>query len=148
MTLQKSIGRIEKDDVRAAGVGAVGAADRQLKPSKQIAWDDARAIGNLQGRYVLAQARNRRAVNLEKRGEFGAATERFQSQTAGAGKKVIHIRPGDDRRENIEQRLLCAIGDRSRRVTLRAKQLPTSKFAGDDPHAVTVAISSKISLEY
>src|SRR5207247_8475062 len=103
MIAQKSVGRIEKYNVRAGRVGRIRPTRGKIEPAEQITADDSRAVQRLDCGDILAQPRQRRAIDLKKCRELRSATKALQSHAAGPRKAIINQRALDLRRQDIEQ---------------------------------------------
>src|SRR4051794_3426852 len=74
------------------------------------------------------------SIYLEERGVLCAAAEAFKAHTAGAGEAVVYAGIGDQRRDDVEEGLLHAIGDRPRGVPGGGQEGAAAEFARNDAH--------------
>lgn len=129
---QKAVGRIEKYKVRLIPGRYVG------KPAKQIPGHYLAAMLIIDSGNIPLQPAYRRTVGFEKSNRLRAPAQAFKPHAAGAGEAVVNNRIGNQRRENIEKRLLHPIGDRARDVTLRREKFSPAMFPGNDPHGQAI----------
>ncbi len=93
---------------------------------------------------VLLQGRARLAVLLDESGMARAARQRFEAESAGAGKGVEHHRveacillAETPMREDVEHRFARAIAGRPHGAAFRREQHAVAMLTGDDPHALS-----------
>lgn len=125
-----AIGRVKKEQRRRVTYLWI------RKQAEQIVRDYDGPILNFQRVYIRPQSLSGAAIGFEKRHAIRPTTQTFQAHASGAGKAIVNNRPRNQRRKDVEDRLLHTIGHGACRVRRRRKQPATTKFSGNDAHDV------------
>src|SRR5580698_2286343 len=107
---------------------------RLFRPLKQIPRNNLPTIFHPQSSQILPQQFQRRPIRFEEGHKPRPPAQRFQPQTPRPRKAIINQRITQVWRENVEQRLLGAIRNRTSGLGVRRQQFSTSKFPRDDAH--------------
>ena len=126
--------RGERRQRRCRETAAIGRVEKRHRASIRgarrpgcVARDDMRPILFAERSHVAAQGGQRVASVVDEDGGAGAARQRFETERAGAGKRVEHRTVGEGQarsretamREDVEQRLAGAIAGRPHRLAGR-----------------------------
>ncbi len=110
----------------------------RLAELRGVATEDAGRTTEPEGRHVLAQERARLGAVVDEQSERRAARQRFETERAGAGKKVEHARAAHriavGVHEDVEQALAQAVRGRSDRARFRRSERAAAQAAADDAH--------------
>src|SRR6476646_10329195 len=93
------VGRVEQDDVKS------GVFSERLKRAKRAGPNNSISGRNTAVRQVLGNERLRAAILLDERHVAGPSAEGLDAHGASARVRIDDPRPGDARREDVEQRL-------------------------------------------
>ena len=90
-----------------------------IEPSEQVARDNPAAAFIIHRIDVLPEALDCRAICFEERDRRRRAAQAFQAHAASAGETVVNPGVGKQGGDDVEERLLDAIGDGAGDVAFR-----------------------------
>jgi hypothetical protein len=94
--------RVEENDVKCSGSGSVFRGEA-LQAPQRIALENSCASANAEGIEILLNESGSGRMILEEHNFSGAAAERFDADSAGAGENVEKAAAGDAFSQDIEE---------------------------------------------